>query len=211
MDTVEAKNAFFETHHLQSIWTGIYRKELFNNEEIRFRHFVKYEDNYFSGIIQYAIDSYYLTQKAFYHYRIHELSNSHDRNNVNHFIRLEVELEKLKYYQIHGMYDLYYKNIRKVFLENFYVNTIHIMFCKFDEIDIDRIIMMQQIVRELFPDYLEYYKESGRFESMILTVPFDFPISEWEKIKDAYLDWLKNSKQDAIVELVCSMKQILKV
>lgn len=132
LDTIEAKNAFFENHHLQSIWAGIYKTKLFSNREIRFRHYVKYEDNYFSGIVQYAINSYYLVKKAFYHYRIHDTSNSHNRNDENHFIRLEVELEKLKYYQMHGIFNLYYKNIRKTFLENFNVNTIHIMFCKFD-------------------------------------------------------------------------------
>lgn len=70
---------------------------------------------------------------------------------------------------------------------------------------------MQEIVRELFPDYLEYYRESGRFVSMILTVAFDFSIDEWKKIKDAYLNWLVNSKQDGIVEIVCAMKQVLNV
>jgi hypothetical protein len=115
-------------------------------------------------------------------------SNSHARNDEGHFVRLEVELEKLKYYQTHGLWETYYKVIRNNFLDMFYINTIHIIFTKFDEIPIERIHVMQVIVRKFFPDYLEYYKEAGMNVYIVLTVAFDLPLEKWKELKDAYHD-----------------------
>jgi glycosyltransferase involved in cell wall biosynthesis len=54
---VEERKSFLRDHGLSSIWSGVYRTELFSNPELRFANFRKYEDNYFSGLLIFEIKS----------------------------------------------------------------------------------------------------------------------------------------------------------
>ncbi len=211
LNETQEKSEFFSKYQLYPLWAGIYKQTLFHNKEIRFKDFRKYEDNYFGGIIQYEIDSYYPLADYLYHYRLRMSSNSHTINDLGHFIRLEVELETLKYYMENGLYHKFYNVIRKNFLEAFYNNTMHIIFCKYDYIPVDQIQMMQKMVRQFFPDYLDYYREGNFTVNLILTVPFDFPIEEWENIKRMYMNMICGGKPDEIVSYFSEMKNFLEI
>ncbi len=147
----------------------------------------------------------------YYHYRILENSNSHARNNDGHFERLRVELELLQFYQERGLFKTCYKKIRNRFLEMFYTNMLHIIFGKFDYIPLERIKEMQSIVKDIYPDYLEYCKESSLFVNPVLTVAFNFPLEVWEDYKRAYLEWIQDGKEDEIVQFYVKMRTALKL
>lgn len=192
------------------IGCSVFRTDWIRKNHFRFKSFQKYEDNYFWGIMKYSFESYYAVSEGLYHYRILESSNSHARNDVRHFARLQVELEKINYYHENNLYDVYYDEIRDSFLELFYTNTLHIICCQFDYIPLEVIESMQAAVRELYPNYLEEYcKKKTLFINPILTVAFDFPLQVWEKYKEAYLKWTADDKEEEIAKFYISMRKSL--
>lgn len=190
---------------------SIYDASWLKQEKIFFPDFRKYEDNYFAGIIKYAVRSYYPICDYCYHYRVLECSNSHSHNDSGHFLRLNVELELLKTYRIKGWYELYYEQIRNDFLKMFYENTLHIIFCQFDYIPLDIIRMMQSAVKEIYPDYLEYYFYQNDTFNFILTVPFSFPLDVWEKLKEVYLKWINYRKKEELLYFFEKMRNSLNI
>ena len=204
------RNKFFDTYKsVRMIGNTLYRTEWVKKHGFEFKNFAKYEDNYWAGIVPYFVGSCYAMSDHLYHYRIRESSNSQVRNDEGHFERLRVELEKLKFYQENGLFDIYYEGIREQFLKVFYCNTLHIIFCKFDNIPLERIRDMQSIVKEIFPDYLDYCKKSELFVNQVLTVAFDFPLDVWEDYKEAYLDWVEERQRGKLALYYAKMRKAL--
>lgn len=209
-DSIEGRKTFLEYYGFNGmIGCSIYRTEWIRGLRLEFKKFTKYEDNYWEGLIIYHVQSYYGMKECLYNYRILSDSNSHNRNDEGHFIRLEVELEKLNYYIETGLFAVYYREIRNQFLNTFYVNTLHTIFCKFDVIPIERIQVMQKTVKEIFPDYLEYCRESTRFINPVLTVAFNFPINVWEDYKKAYLAWVERGEEEGIAQIYLGLRKAL--
>jgi Glycosyltransferases, probably involved in cell wall biogenesis len=171
------------------IGRSVYRTAWLNEHNIRFVKFNKYEDNYFAGIVNYSIGTIYIVPKCLYYYRILEKSNFHSRNDKDHFERLRLNIVLIDYYKETRLWDQYYENIRDSFLDGFYINTLHIIFCQFDGIPIDQIKYMQKTVKELFPDYLETIikPEQEMMQELLLTVEFDhFTVDDWRQMAKYY-------------------------
>lgn len=212
INSVKERKEFFSECRLPGmIGISVYRTEWIRTENIEFKSFPKYEDNYWGGLIAYSFHSYYAISDCLYYYRLLDHSNSHERNDESHFVRLEVELEKLNYYMQTGLFHTYYEEIRNNFLDVFYVNTIHIICCKFDYIPLEFIHIMQKTIQELYPDYLEYYKENSGKVFSLLTIPYDFSSEMWEKYKSAYLNFIINGKQDEIAQICIQLKNGLRL
>ena len=187
----------------------IYKTSFLRNGKIKFKQFEKYEDNYFGKIVKYNLTSFCSIKDILYHYRILKNSNSHSQNDLGHFARLNVELELLKLFQENGMYNKYYEFIRNDFFNAFYINTLHICCCQFDEFPLEQVKLMQSIVKELFPDYLDYCRTSSKFINPLLTVPFDFPIEVWNDYRDAYKTWCLYDEEEAITNIYLSLREAL--
>lgn len=210
--SVEDRKCFLKRYTINGmIGCSIYRRAYIEDNRFRFKSFSKYEDNYWAGLIKYSFETYYPIHDSLYYYRIQVKSNSHARNDIRHFERLKVELEKLSYYQEEGLFETYYFEIRNEFLEMFYAATLHIICCQFDYVPIEQIEMMKTIVKEIYPDYLEYCRESERFINPVLTVAFDFPLEIWEEYKSAYYLWVSKGKEEKITKFYLKMRQALSI
>ncbi len=188
-DEVDRRKLFAQYGEQGGIWRTLYRVKYLREHSIRFKDFRKYEDNYWAGLVRYTFQTYYPLQFEGYHYVRHENSNSLSRNDPAHFARLMVEMEKLQYFQRAGIFDWYYEDVRTKFIEGFYENTMHIICCQFDTFPLEQVEMMQEVVRDVFPDYLEYYKirRKAKYLSCVITAAFTFPMDTWLKYKKAYL------------------------
>ena len=187
---VDDRKRYLANNNLDvGIGRSVYRTAWLNEHNIRFVKFNKYEDNYFAGIVNYNIGTIYIVPKCLYYYRILEKSNFHSRNDKDHFERLRLNIALIDYYKETQIWDQYYENIRDSFLDAFYINTLHIIFCQFDSVPIDQIKYMQKTVKELFPDYLETIikPEQGMVQELLLTVEFDhFTVDDWWKMAKYY-------------------------
>ena len=188
---------------------SLYRTEWIKKHGFRWKKFDKYEDNYWNGVISYYINSYCAVPGYFYHYRKSHISNSFSKNDMGHFERLRVELELLDYYKEKGLFDVYYEEIRRKFLKGFYDNTLHIILCQFDYIPLEIIQEMQRVVKEIFPDYLEYCRKSDTIAEQVLTVAFNFPLNVWEDYKKAYLKWMCGEGEEDLGQFFVIMRKAL--
>lgn len=207
IDTITERKEFMKNYGLAGvIGRTVFRTAWIRQAKIRFAYFTKYEDNYFSSLIQFQFHTICFVPECMYYYRILKKSNSHARNDEGHFERLSVELELIKYYQINGFFDLYYEEIRDQFIYRFYRNTLHIIFCQFDELPMELIKSMQQTVTSLFPDYMKSFKmEENILDDLSLTLLYDFPQSVLEQLRQGYLDWLIEGRYENYAKLLARM------
>ena len=135
--------------------TRLYRRELIFDHDLKFPEDIRYEDNYWGAILLGMVSSYYIMDACFYHYVVNEASTVMEQNAGHHLDRLVIELMKVERYKEDGMFREYRDEIEFNFLRLFFINTIRILFVRFDQIPYQIIYDMQGWVRELFPDYQE--------------------------------------------------------
>lgn len=152
--TQQEREQFMQEGLVGGVWSGIYRREMLQSDEgLFFPEDLRYEDNYWASILKMVVSSYYIINEPLYHYMINENSTIMEQNAMHHLDRLVIELMKIEEYKRRGVFELYHDRIEFSFLRMYFINTIRIMFVRFDRIPYDMIYTMQQQVLELFPDY----------------------------------------------------------
>ena len=174
----DERREFFSQKLTSGVWSGIYRKELLLEENLQFPEDLRYEDNYWSAIRDLVIRSYYIINEHLYHYMINENSTIMEQNSLHHLDRLVIELMKVEEYKRRGVFEIYHDEIEFSFLKLYFINTIRILFVRFQEIPYDIIYSMQDNVKELFPEYeknpyLEQLPQLQQELLKIVSVPLD--------------------------------------
>ena len=146
-------DAFISVDYGGGIVTGIYKKELLQRCGITFPERLRYEDNYWQSVLLLYVRSYYRLKDDFYFYRQNENSTVHGRNQEYHFDRLEVEKYKLNAYKESGVFERFKTDIEWEFLGLYYINTLVLIWSRFDILPYDRFCKMQEEIKELFPNY----------------------------------------------------------
>ena len=131
----------------------LYRRQLIFDNNLVFPEDIKYEDNYWGAILLGVVSSYYIIDDCFYHYVVNESSTVMEQNAGHHLDRLVIEVMKVEKYKEDGFFEEYHDEIEYNFLRLFFINTIRILFVRFDRIPYQIIYDMQGWVRQLFPDY----------------------------------------------------------
>lgn len=180
--TEEERKKYMKNGSGGGVWSSIYRREFIIENQLWFPEGVRYEDNYWGAFLAQALSGYYIINKPFYHYVIHNGSTIMQTNAVHHLDRLVVELMKVEEYERRGLLEKYHDEIEFNFLKMYFINTIRILFVRFREIPYDIIYIMQQNVKELFPDYRQnpYLKELPQLQWELLKM-VEIPLNK-EKI-----------------------------
>ena len=135
------------------VWNSLYNRFFLEKNGLYFPEYITYEDNYWMGILSFCISNYYIVDKVFYHYTVNTNSTLVQRNSIHHFDRLKIEMMKLDWYREQGCFDLYYDEIEISFVEQFFLNTLSIIFTRFSLMPYDVIWYMKRKLREIFPQY----------------------------------------------------------
>ena len=88
------------------IVSGIYRRQIIVQNGILFPEHMKYEDNYWQAVLLLYVKRFYHIGKDLYHYRQHEKSTVHQKNEMYHFDRLEIERMKVSIYRELGLFSV---------------------------------------------------------------------------------------------------------
>lgn len=173
------------------IWTSIYRKEPILENEIWFPEHVVYEDNFWGNIVNLYMRNLYIVDKIVYHYFINPSSTVTTRNALHHLDRLQTELLKVEEYQKRGAFDCFYRQLESDFIQLFYLNTLFILFTRFDYIP-DVFNNMKESVLYYFPNYkenleLNNYNKREQLLLQLLEIPGELSMDDLERIKKAYL------------------------
>lgn len=134
--------------------TRIIRRSILIDNQIFFPEHVYYEDNFFSGILQYYLRSGYYLNRCFYHYYYRPESTTSQTSLSSLLDRLTVELMKIEEFQKRGLFDLYHTQIEYDFLKLFYFNTMDLLFAGFAKFPFDIFLYMKKSIIEIFPNYL---------------------------------------------------------
>lgn len=153
INSEEDRRNFLHEGLTGGVWSGIYRREMLVEENLLFPEDLQYEDNYWSAILILIVRSYYIINEHLYHYMINDASTIMEKDSVHHLDRLVTELMKVEEYKRRGVFETYHDEIEFSFLRMYFINTVRILFVRFNKIPYDIIYTMQDNVRELFPDY----------------------------------------------------------
>ena len=76
----------------------------------------------------------YVLDKELYHYFINNNLMVTQRNALHQMDRLQIDVLKVGEYKKRGDFELFYKEIEGEFVKLFYLNTMYIIFTRFDAI-----------------------------------------------------------------------------
>ncbi len=159
------------------VYQHLYKREFLEKADVWFPEMIRYEDNYFVGILVYYVQKIAMVKKPLYHYRINPESTVQARNKLWHLDRLESELLRIKELERRGLFRKYHTDIEHQFLKLFFINTIGILINKFDEIPVGVVSKMQSTVKGLFPNWKEniLLKECMSDNDKVVASLIDYP------------------------------------
>ena len=169
---------------------GLFSKKIIVENDICFPEQLAYEDNFWGAIMKYYIHTYYVIDKIIYHYIINPQSTTIQRNADRYKDRLLIEKMKLAELKRRGFYEKNKHNIEFDFLKFYYINTLHIIFTRMDNIPYDILWMMQREVRGIIPEF-EKNPHLNRLnwieEFFLKTARMQLSEEDWNDIKLSYL------------------------
>ncbi|MBQ4531301.1 MAG: glycosyltransferase [Lachnospiraceae bacterium] len=184
-----------ENGYYGSCWSGIYRRELLLKHNIHFPENLYYEDNFWGELLNLYIKRMYIIDEVLYHYYVNDESISMARNSIKHLERLEIELLILEELEKRGVYQEYREIVERNFIVRFYLNTMNILFTRFDNIP-DVFPIMRETVLEKFPNYRknkylnEIINPMGNVLLKLLETKQVPSVKDLEAIKDKYVEVL---------------------
>lgn len=173
------------------IVTGIYKRSIILENEIWFPERLAYEDNYWGSIIALFLKDEYILDRVVYHYRFNPNSTLTTKNQLYQLDRLDIELAIVDAYKELGAFESFRETLEAGFIERFYVNTLFILFTRFDYIP-EVFDFMREKVWELFPDFnqnplIQKMDEKSKYLIQLLNIEEGVTTAELEWVKMAYL------------------------
>lgn len=135
---------------------ALYRRQMLTANDLFFPEKTDYEDNIWKAVLKLYCPNVYILDRVLYHYYYNGDSITQKRNNINFQDRLGNELRILEEYKQKGAFDIYKADLEHDFIKRFYLNTIFLIFTKYDYIP-DIINYLRKTTVRLFPDYKMNY------------------------------------------------------
>lgn len=172
------------------IWSSIYKKSCIIENNVWFPEHVAYEDNYWLMVLRLYIKNLYVVDQVLYHYFINTHSTVTTRNALHHLDRLDIEVGIIEEYKERGAFHLFKETLEWNFIKRFYLNTLYIIFMRFDEIP-DIFHYMKAKIFEYFPGWKQnpHIAECSPREQLLLEL-LELPeltMEDLYRIKAAYL------------------------
>lgn len=150
------------SHRLGSVWGGVYRRNLIEENGLYFPEHLAYEDNFWVYALQMNMEDVSFVNGQLYYYRQQEESTIHKRNAIHHYDRIEIEKRFLKYVTDKQLLKRYYKIVEYLFIEVFTMNTYSLLVNLFDHPKADKLEQVKGILKNTFPHWRrnEFYVET---------------------------------------------------
>ena len=155
LDTPEKRKEYFAVGNPErrKYWAKLYRRALLVENEIYFPQKLKYDDNYFKGMVFYHAKRVYVLEEYLYHWMVNPNSISMQNDFNAHLDRMRVELLKLEEYAKRGILSIYHDEMEYIFLEQFFANTFNTICTRNGSISSDILQFMREEVLRRFPNY----------------------------------------------------------
>jgi glycosyltransferase involved in cell wall biosynthesis len=168
----------------------LYRRSLIMDNDIYFPEHLSYEDNYFVYLLMMYTNRIYYLEEYLYHYYINPQSTVVSKESTHHFDRLTVEDLKLDAMKNRGFFDSYYNELEYTYVLLYYLNTLHIVFTRFETVPGDILHNMQEQVKRNFPNYSDnpYLKTllPKVYTILLNTIKLPMEQSDWQDFAQSY-------------------------
>lgn len=198
IDGVQKRHEFLKAGLPGGVYTKLYQKSFLEKNQIIFPQKLVYEDNYFGALVSYAVESVYVVDKVFYHYYYNPESTVSARNSMHQLDRLEIELMKLDELRRRGYEKEFREEIYGSFLKLYYINSLHLIFTRFDELPYEILETMRETVLEKFPDYkdsLTYQRLSSMEKGFLLSLETEMTQEKWRNLANNYRYLIQNKEK----------------
>lgn len=182
----ERKN-FFSNGIGPHVVCKIYKKSVIFDNHIFFPEGLVYEDNYWGCLINYYVNSAYMIDEVLYHWYVNPASTSMERNQIKHFDRLTIEEMKIQAYKERGLYERFYSQIAKEFMQLYYFNTLHTIFTRFDEFPVEYFRQMQRNIKKYVPDYATICPYTDKGSLLLQLIDVTMTQAELNAVQEMYL------------------------
>ena len=135
------------------IWCNLYKKSTILENELMFPERITYEDNLWLPVLLLYVNRVYILEEYLYHYFVNMQSTILSKNSFHHLDRLMIELMKLEEYKKREVLEKYYREFEYLFLKMYFINTLNILFTRFDRFPEGIFELMQEGVTKNFSDY----------------------------------------------------------
>lgn len=135
-------------------WAKLYCREFLLENHIDFPANIKYDDNYFKGLVFYHAKRVYVLEEYLYHWMVNADSISMTNDFSAHLDRMKIELLKLEEYRQRGLFTVYHDEIEYIFLEQFFANTVNTIFTRSGVLSLEVLDFMKNETKKNFPEYL---------------------------------------------------------
>lgn len=174
-----------------SVCTAIYKRSVIIDNNIWFPERIAYEDNYWGAILKLYVKEESVINDIIYHYISNTNSTVTQRNAIHQLDRLDVEIGIIEEYKARGVFEQYKDELEAQFVQRFYLNSIFIIFTRFDYIP-DVMEDMRKKVWEYFPEFMDnpYFERCHAREKVLLKllgIQREIMVDEWESLKRSYL------------------------
>ncbi len=182
---------------LRSCCTGIFRKSLLTDNGIYFLEGLIHEDIFWMELVSLYAASAYIVDLILYHYEINPNSITTGNNDSRILDRLEVETRLVDEYAKRGALEYYKPAIIADFMNRFYINTLYMLFTRFDVCP-NVYADMHRIIYNLFPDWDKYLHIESQSRSIqlllrLLTIREDMTDTELEEVKKKFMEMNSSS------------------
>lgn len=167
----------------------LYQATFLQAHEMHFLEDTAYEDNYFCALLVAYLSSYYAVPQKYYHYFANLSSTVTSRNSERHLERLAVELQTLDKLCELGLDQEYRDAIYGRFLKLYYLNTLHLIFQRFDVLPYEILNQMRREVLQRFPDYKQseiYQGLTSLQKGFLLTLETEMTTELWDNLAANY-------------------------
>lgn len=155
LETPEDRKAYFKVGRPEQrkYWAKIYRRTFLLEEDLTFPSDLKYDDNYFKGMVFYHAKRIYVIEEYLYHWMVNTESISMQKDDQVHLDRMRIELLKLEEYRNRGLFATYHDEMEYIFIEQFYVNTFNTICTRSGGVSVELLTYMCQEMKRQFPEY----------------------------------------------------------
>ncbi len=170
----------------------IYRREFLQEANLFFPEELAYEDNFFEQLLLFAVSSYVVLNRYYYHYFFNSNSTVSSADSRHQFDRLTVAIMTVEELLRRGYGDEYGDEIEVYFLRIYYVNTLHIIFTRFQILPYKQLNQMQTEVWKRYPEYRKdgaFLKLGEREQVMLSTLTQPLTERQWDEIAESYREY----------------------
>jgi glycosyltransferase involved in cell wall biosynthesis len=135
------------------MWTKIFKRELFIDNDIKFPERLFYEDNPVVPLLLVHAKRLEKVNEPLYYYFKNLESTTTTNNSYHHFDRLKTSIILLEEFENRSLYEQFKEEIEYRFSELYYINTIKICLTKFDKPEINLLFEIRNYMKINFNDY----------------------------------------------------------